>query len=66
MSMTPKDGVFYVGVMLGLIAGSLGAKALEIHHLIGLAVGVFGGAGLGYAMQQLFFPNKPDDPDRPL
>jgi hypothetical protein len=62
MSMTPKDGVFYAGVMLGILVGSLGAQALHIHNLIGLIGGVFLGAGLGYGMQQVFFPNKPDDP----
>ena len=60
MSMSPKEGVFYAGLMLGLIAASLCAQALHIHHLIGLAVGVVAGAGLGYGMQQLIFPKKPN------
>lgn len=65
MSLTPKEGVFYAGVMVGILAGSLGAQALHIHHLIGLGVGVLGGAGLGYAMQQIFFPRQPNDTDDP-
>jgi len=61
--MTPKDGVFYAGVMSGILIGSLGAQAVGVHHLIGLAVGVFGGAGIGYLLQQSLFPDKPRDPD---
>ena len=56
--MSPKEGVFYVGVMAGLIACSMGARALGIHHLIGLAAGVFVGAGLGYTAQQIYINRR--------
>jgi hypothetical protein len=58
--MSPKEGVFYAGVMAGLILGAVTARFLGLHQLIGLGIGVFGGAGLGYLLQQAFFPTKSD------
>ncbi|MFN0055635.1 MAG: hypothetical protein ACKV0T_26095 [Planctomycetales bacterium] len=63
--MSPKEGVFYAGLMSGLIIGVTGARLLELHQLIGLFAGVVIGAGLGYFAQQTFIKmTKRDDDDR--
>jgi hypothetical protein len=58
--MSPKEGVFYAGVIAGLILGSIIARAMGWHHLVGLGLGVLAGAGIGYLLQTAFFPKKPD------
>jgi hypothetical protein len=61
--MSPKEGIFYAGVMIGLIVCVTGARMLQLHNLIGLAVGVIAGAGLGYLAQQAYIKlTTRDDP----
>jgi hypothetical protein len=63
--MSPKDGIFTAGVMFGIILCVTGARALGIHHIVGLIVGVLAGAGIGYVAQQAYINSRrpPDQRD---
>ena len=52
--MSPKEGVFYAAWMAGIIITVPICRSLGVHHLIGLAIGVFVGAGLGFVAEQIY------------
>lgn len=56
--MSVKDGLFNAGVMVGIILCVTGARALNIHYIVGLIAGVVAGAGLGYFLQQAYINSK--------
>lgn len=66
--MSTKEGIFYAGLMAGLVIGVTVARMLGLHHLIGLLAGAVLGLGLGYGAQKFYLsitgssiPPTPDD-----
>lgn len=56
--MSPREGIYYVGLMGGIIAGVGIAQALSWHHLVGLGIGVVLGIGLGAVFQSAYDRNR--------
>lgn len=56
--MSPREGIYYVGLMGGIIAGVGIAQALSWHHLVGLGIGVVLGIGLGSVFQSAYDRNR--------
>jgi F0F1-type ATP synthase assembly protein I len=53
--MGPKDAVYYVGLIGGLIVGTLAARQwITDHGLIQLICGVVVGVGCGYLAEQIY------------
>ncbi len=63
--MSPREGIYYVGLMGGIIAGVGIAQALSWHHLIGLGIGVVLGIGLGAVFQSAYDRNRAERNSRP-
>jgi hypothetical protein len=56
--MSPREGIYYVGLMGGIIAGVGIAQSMGWHHLIGLGIGVVLGIGLGAVFQSAYDGNR--------
>ena len=56
--MSPREGIYYVGLMGGIIAGVGIAQAMAWHHLIGLGIGLVLGIGLGSVFQSAYDRNR--------
>ena len=52
--MSPREGVYYAGWMVGIIVVVLVCRAAGIHHLIGLVLGLVLGLGLGTLAERAY------------
>lgn len=55
MNMSPREGLFYAGWMLGIVVcATLNRYFLGFHYLIGLIAGLVLGAGIGVGFQAIY------------
>ena len=52
--MSPKEGMYYVGMITGMVAGVSTARMLGWHQLVGLGCGVALGIGLGILCERFY------------
>lgn len=52
--MSPREGMYYVGMILGMVAGVSFSRAMGWHNLIGLACGIGVGFPLGIVFERLY------------
>ena len=52
--MSPKEGMYYLGMIIGMVAGVSTARALGWHQLVGLGCGVALGIGLGVLSERMY------------
>lgn len=52
--MSPREGVYYIGMIGGMVAGVSIARALGWHQLVGLACGLGLGWPLGYLCERMY------------
>ncbi len=63
--MSPKEGIFYAGVMAGIILGVTLARLLQLPHLVGLLGGFVLGMGLGAVAERVYTQRRRAPGHRP-
>lgn len=60
--MDNREGMYYVGMITGMILGVTLARMMGWHHLIGLLCGIVAGVPMGIASERFFvsMTRKPD------
>ena len=66
MKLSPREGVYYAAWMAGIIATVTVSRAMGIHHLIGLILGLGIGFCLGIAAEKAYdrYTNQSDTFDQ--
>jgi hypothetical protein len=64
MNMSTKDAIYYCGLIVGMIAGTLVARQWIANGLIQLGCGLAVGVGCGYVAEQLYSNLRPGGPDQ--
>ncbi len=52
--MSPREGMYYIGMISGMIAGVSAARVLGWHHLVGLLCGLAVGWPLGMMFEKMY------------
>ena len=57
--MSPREGVYYAGLMGGIVCGVMIARATGLHHIVGLVIGFVIGLGVGTVLEKAYSGSKP-------
>ena len=52
--MSPREGMYYVGMILGMVGGVTFSRLMGWHHLIGLGCGIAVGFPLGIVFERMY------------
>lgn len=56
--MSPREGVYYAGLMGGIVCGVMIARATGLHHIVGLIIGLVIGLGVGTVLEKAYSSSR--------
>ena len=52
--MSPREGIYYAGLMGGVAATTVGLRSLGVHHIVSVIIGGVVGLSLGWALERTY------------